>query len=89
MKVLQMDGITQEDIIRSLTILENRDAVFKAGESAGTSGSFFFFSHDNRFLLKTILREESLKLQQMLDDYIDHISDTGNKSLLARIYGIF
>lgn len=57
-----MDGLTQEDIIQSLAVLENRDAVFKAGESAGASGSFFFFSYDNRFLLKTILKEESLKL---------------------------
>lgn len=24
----------------------NRDQVFKAGEGAGRSGSFFFFSHD-------------------------------------------
>ena len=25
----------------------------------------------------------------MLDDYIDHLKETDNKSLLARIYGIF
>ena len=61
-KVLEFDNISQEDIINSLTVLENREAVFKAGESAGASGSFFFFSSDNRFILKTILKEESLKL---------------------------
>ena len=58
-----MDGLTQEDIIHSLAILENRNAVFMAGQSAGTSGSFFFFSHDNRFIMKTIMPEESIKLQ--------------------------
>lgn len=62
MKIMEMDGLTQEDIISSLAILENHNAVFKAGQSAGTSGSFFFFSHDNRFLMKTILPEESQKL---------------------------
>lgn len=25
----------------------------------------------------------------MLDDYVDHIKSTNNKSLIARIYGIF
>ena len=61
--VMELDGLTQEDIIASLNTVENRYAVFKAGQSAGTSGSFFFFSYDNRFLLKTILPEESKKLQ--------------------------
>jgi len=28
--------------------------VFKAGEGAGRSGSFFFFSHDRRFIIKTM-----------------------------------
>jgi hypothetical protein len=67
----------------------NRQMVFKAGEGAGASGSFFFFSHDNRFLIKTLHGEEKVKMLSMLDDYIQHIKFSGNKSLIARIYGIF
>jgi hypothetical protein len=52
--------------------------VFKAGEGAGASGSFFFFSHDNRFLIKTLQSEEKHKMLSMLDDYVDHIKTTGN-----------
>ena len=63
--------------------------VFKAGEGAGASGSFFFFSHDNRFLIKTLLSEEKQKMLAMLDDYVQHIKLSGNQSLIARIYGIF
>ena len=63
--------------------------VFKAGEGVGQSGSFFFFSHDNRFLIKTLRGKEKKNLLCMLDDYIDHIKQTDNKSLLARIYGVF
>jgi hypothetical protein len=38
----------------SLSPKFNRDAVFKAGEGAGASGSFFFFSHDRKFIIKTM-----------------------------------
>ena len=63
--------------------------VFKAGEGAGASGSFFFFSHDSKFLIKTLQKEEKNKMLRMLDDYIAHIKRSGNRSLIARIYGIF
>jgi hypothetical protein len=32
--------------------------VFKAGEGAGRSGSFFFFSHDRKFIIKTMTKHE-------------------------------
>jgi hypothetical protein len=41
-----MDHITPEMIITSLSTEENHKSVFKAKESAGKSGSFFFFSYD-------------------------------------------
>jgi hypothetical protein len=63
--------------------------VFTAGEGAGASGSFFFFSHDNKFLIKTMTKSEMDKFLDMLDDYIFHFKKTSNKSLIARIYGIF
>jgi hypothetical protein len=40
----------------------NRHRVFKAGEGAGSSGSFFFFSHDNKFIIKTISNDEMKKM---------------------------
>jgi hypothetical protein len=35
-----------QNFYESLSPKFNRDMVFKAGEGAGRSGSFFFFSHD-------------------------------------------
>jgi len=32
----------------------NVKKIHGAGEGLGKSGSFFFFSHDNRFLIKTM-----------------------------------
>ena len=84
-----LDKITPEEMMQSLSLEANRKSVFKAGEGAGQSGSFFFFSHDNRFLIKTLRGDEKIRMLNILDDYIKHIKDTKNQSLLARIYGVF
>ncbi len=75
--------------MESLSLENNRQSVFQSGEGAGMSGSFFFFSHDNKFIIKTLRGSERRVMLGMLDDYIDHIRKTHNRSLLARIYGIF
>jgi 1-phosphatidylinositol-4-phosphate 5-kinase len=88
-KLMKLDNIAPKDMMKSLSLEDNRNMVFRAGEGAGKSGSFFFFSNDNRFLIKTLKGREKKILIDFLDDYIDHIEKTNNKSLLARIYGIF
>lgn len=45
-QILQMDDISQTTLIDSLNLHLNNDQVFLAGEGAGASGSFFFFSYD-------------------------------------------
>ena len=49
-----LDNIDNDIIKESLSPDKNRDMVFKAGESQGKSGSFFFFSHDKKFIIKTM-----------------------------------
>ena len=44
--------------------------VFQAGEGKGKSNSFFFFSYDNKFIIKTLQGEEKKNLIGMLDEYI-------------------
>ena len=68
---------------------QNRDCIFRSGEGAGKSGSFFFFSYDNKFLIKTATDGEKKLLTALLDPLADHIQDLKNESLLARIYGLF
>ena len=68
-----MDNIMPDDILKSLNMEANKDMIFKAGEGAGQSGSFFFFSHDNKFLIKTLMGKEKERMLNMLDDYIDHM----------------
>jgi 1-phosphatidylinositol-4-phosphate 5-kinase len=86
---MECDDISPQNVMDSLSILKNYRMVFRAGEGSGASGSFFFFSYDNRFLIKTLQGDEKKKLLSMLDGYVDHIKKTKNKSLIARIYGIF
>ena len=50
----QKDGYDNSILKESLDPDVNRSMVFKAGESQGKSGSFFFFSKDQRFIIKTM-----------------------------------
>ena len=86
---MELDQISYKELMFSLQVDINRDRIFKAGEGSGKSGSFFFFSHDNRFLIKTMKNAEKMKMIEMLDEYVQHIQDSQNTSLLTRIYGMF
>mmetsp|Transcript_107248 Transcript_107248/g.148323 ORF Transcript_107248/g.148323 Transcript_107248/m.148323 type:complete len:107 (-) Transcript_107248:597-917(-) len=68
------EGIHTNVILRSLLPEKNRDTVFKAGLGAGASGSFFFFSHDKRFIIKTMTSTE-LKLfkDKLADPYFQYL----------------
>ena len=84
-----MNNISDDSLMQSLDVNKNRKMIFKAGESAGKSGSFFFFSHDQKFIKKTLKGNEKQLLISILDDYIEHFKKNDNKSLMARIFGIF
>ena len=77
-QIMVMDEISPEDVMESLSVEMNRHMVFKAGQGAGLSGSFFFFSHDNKFLIKTVNELEMKILLGMLDDMISHFNKTNN-----------
>lgn len=71
--LLEQAGYTMDTIHQSLKPSKNRDMVFKAGLGAGKSGSFFFFSHDCQFIIKTVKDEEFKVLMRMLPDYLEHL----------------
>lgn len=76
--ILEMDGLSQKSLIESLDVELNRRQVFRAGEGAGASGSFFFFSYDHRFIIKTLTSEEVKLLEIILQDYLEHIKKMEN-----------
>lgn len=73
---------------KSLSPEYNRDQVFKAGEGAGRSGSFFFFSHDNKFIIKTISKGELNTFLKMLPDLAEHYKKNED-SLIVKTFGAF
>ena len=70
---MEMDNILPSDLMFSLSLEANRKRVFKSGEGTGQSGSFFFFSFDSKFIIKTLRGREKDIILGMLDDYVDHI----------------
>ena len=75
-------------IERSLSPSANRDQVFKAGEGAGRSGSFFFFSHDRKFIIKTMTKEELNLMLSIFSQLSTHFQRNPD-SLLAKVFGLF
>ena len=82
------NGVTSQVLLESLSPKNNREMVFKAGEGAGASGSFFFFSHDRRFIIKTMSEEELKLFKRILPDYELHVTENPD-SIISRTYGVY
>ncbi|KAF8921309.1 SAICAR synthase-like protein [Mucidula mucida] len=55
--------------------------------SPGKSGSFFYFSRDYRFIIKTIRHSEHQFLLGILKQYYNHVKENPH-TLLSRFYGL-
>ena len=66
----------------------NREQVFKTSEGSGKSGSFFFLTHDERFMIKTVNSSEREIMLDMLPSYIEHNLKYPD-SLISKIFGVF
>ncbi|KAJ3194870.1 Phosphatidylinositol-4-phosphate 5-kinase [Irineochytrium annulatum] len=55
--------------------------------SPGKSGSFFYFSQDYRFIIKTIHHSEHKFMRDILREYHDHLA-ANPETLLSRIFGL-
>ena len=85
------DGITDDIMIKCFTPSKNKMAIDKMGEGKGKSGSFFFYSYDRKFIIKTITNEEKETMRKILLDYYLYIKERNenNNTLITKIYGIF
>ena len=85
------DGVTDDLMIKCFTPSKNKMAIDKMGEGKGKSGSFFFYSYDRKFIIKTITNEEKETMSKILLDYYSYIKEQNdnNTTLITKIYGIF
>lgn len=55
--------------------------------SSGKSGSVFFLSDDDRFMIKTVRSEEMKLLLELIPAYYEHCKQNPD-TLLTRFYGV-
>ncbi|KAJ1677185.1 Phosphatidylinositol-4-phosphate 5-kinase, partial [Spiromyces aspiralis] len=55
--------------------------------SSGKSGSFFYYSQDFRFIIKTVRHTEHKFMRKILPQYYEYVRDNPN-TMLSRIYGL-
>ena len=82
-KLRQYFRVDVNDYLHSLTgkyVLSERG-------SPGKSGSFFYFSHDYRFIIKTIHHVEHKLLLKILPSYVEHVQKYPH-TLLSRFFGL-
>ncbi|CBZ55872.1 putative phosphatidylinositol-4-phosphate 5-kinase [Neospora caninum Liverpool] len=80
----ELAGVTEQDYRSSMC---RTDFSFIEFESNSKSGQFFLFSHDGKYLIKTISLREVKQVLKILPAYIDHLLSNPN-SLLTRLFGL-
>eukprot|EP00026_Physarum_polycephalum_P004548 Phypoly_transcript_04570.p1 GENE.Phypoly_transcript_04570~~Phypoly_transcript_04570.p1 ORF type:complete len:684 (+),score=95.55 Phypoly_transcript_04570:42-2054(+) len=81
-------GIDTADYMVSLcNTQKNGENALRELPTPGKSGSLFFFSHDMRFILKTIPKSEAKLLRILLPSYVQHIANDEN-TLLPKFFGL-
>jgi 1-phosphatidylinositol-4-phosphate 5-kinase len=76
-------GLDPADYLMSLT---SKYILSELG-SPGKSGSFFYFSRDYKYIIKTIHHAEHKLLRRILREYYDHVVDHPN-TLISQFYGL-
>ncbi|CAK66614.1 unnamed protein product (macronuclear) [Paramecium tetraurelia] len=87
--LLKLNNFNKSILEYTLELQYNYKAFEQAKESMGRSGAFFFYSQNHKLILKTVEKSEIKDfLDGRIGPYFDHIN-YHNKSLIAKIYGIF
>ena len=88
-KYLRRIDEIDELICESLNPKNNENNINKIKESQGKSGSFFFFSYDNQFIIKTINKGElDTLINNLMENYCENMKEN-EQSLLAKLYGAY
>merc|ERR1712228_29831 len=59
-----------------------------ANFSEGRSGAFFFFTPNNKYLIKTLNKNEAKLLIDSLPDYVEYMKVNGTKTYLTKYFGL-
>ncbi|GMM32749.1 1-phosphatidylinositol-4-phosphate 5-kinase [Saccharomycopsis crataegensis] len=79
----ELFGLDPADYLVSLTA----KYILSEVNSPGKSGSFFYYSRDYKFIIKTIHRSEHITLRRILKSYHQHVRNNPN-TLVSQFYGL-
>lgn len=73
-----VDGVDELQILTSVDPRNNRYQIFKTNKGykhnkGGKSGSFFFFTQDRKYIIKTLFKQEKDKLMAMLPKMVKFV----------------
>ena len=92
--IRNMFGISPDEYLKSIgpenligNLLMGNIQSLQEQSSTGKSGSFFYYTSDQNFMLKTISCEEFHRLRDILKDYYEHLV-TYPHSLITRFFGL-
>lgn len=97
-EILQIYDLDEQVLINSLHPNKNREQIFKTNKNSsntndgGRSGSFFFFTQDQQFLVKTMTTYERKTLIGILPHLVKHLKEQKERkklSLMAPIFGLY
>eukprot|EP00756_Hemistasia_phaeocysticola_P055036 Hpha_TRINITY_DN30954_c0_g1::TRINITY_DN30954_c0_g1_i1::g.112237::m.112237/K00889/PIP5K; 1-phosphatidylinositol-4-phosphate 5-kinase len=74
-------------VYRAIFTSFDDEGMIEKFSDGGRSGSFFYFTADREYIVKTVTREERRVLLGMLDDYLTHLVQNPD-SLIVRFYGL-
>ena len=67
-----LNSMGPEQIINSI-FTNNKETLYELS-SSGRSGALFYYTQDKKYMLKSIAGREFLKLQNILESYVNHVS---------------
>ncbi|KTB19051.1 putative phosphatidylinositol 4-phosphate 5-kinase MSS4 [Nakaseomyces glabratus] len=76
-------GLDSADYLVSLT----SKYILSELNSPGKSGSFFYFSRDYKYIIKTIHHSEHIHLRKHIQEYYNHVK-TNPDTLICQFYGL-
>ena len=87
-KLNEYFGITNQKILNSIDPFLNQKNLLSIGEGEGKSGSFFFYTFDKKYLIKTITEKELRIFLNLFHGYAKHQIDP-HGSILTLILGVY
>jgi len=92
-EIRRLFGIKNEDYLRSIgpeamlsNLIKGNLSSLSELTSTGKSGSFFYYSADGKYTLKTISREEFHFLRKILKNYYTHIIDNPHTLIIKYLF---